>query len=113
MEQKKYPISYIFKFIANSFISLYYFFKYQPEVIVTTGTHTAVPMCYIAKNIWKQSHIYRNICKQNKRNSSRKTSVPNSRHICSTMGRNAQNISKISMLGVAILNDIRNIRNAR
>jgi hypothetical protein len=29
------------------------------------------------------------------------------------MGRNAQNISKISMLGVAILNDIRNIRNAR
>lgn len=46
---KKYPISYIFKFIANCFISLYYFFKYQPEVIVTTGTHTAVPMCYIAK----------------------------------------------------------------
>lgn len=46
---KKYPIRYIFKFIANSFISLYYFFKYQPEVIVTTGTHTAVPMCYIAK----------------------------------------------------------------
>ena len=46
---KKYPISYIFKFIANCFISLYYFFKYQPEVVVTTGTHTAVPMCYIAK----------------------------------------------------------------
>lgn len=46
---KKYPVSYIFKFIANCFISLYYFFKYQPEVVVTTGTHTAVPMCYIAK----------------------------------------------------------------
>lgn len=46
---KKYPISYIFKFLANCFISLYYFFKYQPEVVVTTGTHTAVPMCYIAK----------------------------------------------------------------
>ena len=46
---KKYPIKYIFKFFANCFISLYYFFKYQPEVIVTTGTHTAVPMCYIAK----------------------------------------------------------------
>ena len=40
---------YIFKFIANCFISLYYFFRYQPEVVVTTGTHTAVPMCYIAK----------------------------------------------------------------
>ena len=46
---KKYPIKYIFKFIANCFISLYYFFKFQPEVVVTTGTHTAVPMCYIAK----------------------------------------------------------------
>ena len=46
---KKYPIRYIFKFLANCFISLIYFFKYQPEVIITTGTHTAVPMCYIAK----------------------------------------------------------------
>ena len=46
---KKNPFIYIFKFIANCFISLYYFFKYQPEVVVTTGTHTAVPMCYIAK----------------------------------------------------------------
>lgn len=46
---KKYPISYIFKFMANCFISLYFFFKYQPEVVITTGTHTAVPMCYIAK----------------------------------------------------------------
>jgi UDP-N-acetylglucosamine:LPS N-acetylglucosamine transferase len=46
---KKYPIRYIVKFTANCFISLYYFFKYQPEVVVTTGTHTAVPMCYIAK----------------------------------------------------------------
>lgn len=46
---KKYPIRYIFKFLANCFISLYYYFKFQPEVVVTTGTHTAVPMCYIAK----------------------------------------------------------------
>ena len=46
---KKYPVKYIFKFLANCFISLYYFFKFQPEVIVTTGTHTAVPMCYIGK----------------------------------------------------------------
>lgn len=46
---KKYLFTYIFKFIANCFISLFYFFKFQPEVVVTTGTHTAVPMCYIAK----------------------------------------------------------------
>lgn len=46
---KKYPITYVFKFLANCLISAYYFFKYQPEVVITTGTHTAVPMCYIAK----------------------------------------------------------------
>ncbi len=46
---KKNLLTYPFKFIANCFISLHYFFKYQPEVVVTTGTHTAVPMCYIAK----------------------------------------------------------------
>lgn len=46
---KKHPLTYIFKFLTNCFISLYYFFRYQPEVVVTTGTHTAVPMCYIAK----------------------------------------------------------------
>ena len=46
---RKHVIKYIFKFIANCFISLYYFFRFKPEVIVTTGTHTAVPMCYIAK----------------------------------------------------------------
>ena len=51
---KKYPFIYIFKFIANCFISLYYFFRYQPEVVVTTGTHTAVPMCYIAKLFGKK-----------------------------------------------------------
>ena len=31
------------------FKSFYYFCKIKPKVIITTGTHTAVPMCYIAK----------------------------------------------------------------
>lgn len=38
---------YPFKFLANCIKSLYYYFKLKPEVVVTTGTHTAVPMCYI------------------------------------------------------------------
>lgn len=46
---KKHMIRYILKFSTNCVLSLIYFFKFQPEVIVTTGTHTAVPMCYIAK----------------------------------------------------------------
>ncbi len=38
---------YIFVCIYNFFKTIYLFFKYRPKVIVTTGTHTAVLMCYI------------------------------------------------------------------
>lgn len=46
---KDHKLTYIFKFLFNCFMSLYLFFKIRPKVIVTTGTHTAVPMCYIGK----------------------------------------------------------------
>ena len=46
---KSHLFSYIFKFTFNILKSLYLMIKLNPEVIVTTGTHTAVPMCYIAK----------------------------------------------------------------
>lgn len=40
---------YIFKFIFNFFKSLFLFIKIRPKYIITTGTHTCVPMCYIGK----------------------------------------------------------------
>ena len=43
------PITYFFKFGFNCIISLYLYIKLKPKYIVTTGTHTAVPMCYIGK----------------------------------------------------------------
>ena len=46
---KDHLLSYIFKFTFNCFKSLALFIKYRPKYIVTTGTHTAVPMCYIGK----------------------------------------------------------------
>ncbi|SDH62948.1 PssD/Cps14F family polysaccharide biosynthesis glycosyltransferase [Alteribacillus bidgolensis] len=46
---RNYPISYLFKFSFNCFKSLGIFLKERPDVVVTTGVHTAVPMCYIAK----------------------------------------------------------------
>lgn len=44
---RKYLFKYLFIFLFNIFKSFYLFIKYNPKVIVTTGTHTAVPMCYI------------------------------------------------------------------
>lgn len=42
-------IVYPFKFVFNCFKSLTLYIKLRPSYIVTTGTHTAVPMCYIGK----------------------------------------------------------------
>lgn len=40
---------YPFKFIFNCFKSLILYIKLRPSYIITTGTHTAVPICYIGK----------------------------------------------------------------
>ncbi len=54
---RKTPIRYFFILLFNFFKSLYLFFKLKPKVVVTTGTHTAVAMCYIAK-IFKSKVIW-------------------------------------------------------
>lgn len=46
---REYLFTYVFKFLLNILKSFYIFFKYQPDVIVTTGAHTSVPMCYIGR----------------------------------------------------------------
>lgn len=43
------PLTYIFKLLINCFISLFIYLKTKPDVIVTTGAHTAGPMCSIGK----------------------------------------------------------------
>lgn len=45
---KKNLFTYFFIFLFNIFKSFILYLKIRPDVIVTTGTHTAVPMCYIA-----------------------------------------------------------------
>lgn len=40
---------YPFKFIYNCLKSLVLYIKIRPKYIITTGTHTAVPICYIGK----------------------------------------------------------------
>ncbi len=45
---KKDILIYPFKLIYNSFKSLYFFLKIKPDVVITTGSHTAGPMCCIA-----------------------------------------------------------------
>ena len=48
---------YWFVFPFNCIRSFYLFLKYRPDVVVSTGSHTAVPMCYIA-HFFKKKVIY-------------------------------------------------------
>ncbi|MEA5017671.1 MAG: PssD/Cps14F family polysaccharide biosynthesis glycosyltransferase [Erysipelotrichaceae bacterium] len=54
---KDHLFSYIFKFSFNCLKSLWLYIKIKPKFIITTGTHTAVPICYIAK-LFKTKIIY-------------------------------------------------------
>lgn len=41
-------LRYVWVFMQMCILSLWYFYRFQPDVVVTTGAHTAVPLCYIA-----------------------------------------------------------------
>ena len=43
------PFLYPFRLLLNCFISLFLYFKIRPDYIISTGTHTAGPMCCIGK----------------------------------------------------------------
>ena len=44
-ERLRYP----FVFAYNVLRSVALFVRYRPDVVVTTGAHTAVPLCYVAR----------------------------------------------------------------
>ena len=44
---RQFLFRYIFVCLYNFFKTIVLFIKYRPKVIVTTGTHTAVLMCYL------------------------------------------------------------------
>ncbi len=50
-------LPYLLIFPINILISLFLFLKIRPDAIVTTGTHTAVPMCYIA-HFFKKKFVF-------------------------------------------------------
>jgi len=46
---KDHLFSYPFKLLFNCFKSLYLYIKIKPDFIITTGAHTAGPMCCLGK----------------------------------------------------------------
>ncbi len=54
---KDHMLKYVFIIPYNIIKSLILFLKFKPDVVVTTGAHTCVAMCYIAK-IFRKKVIY-------------------------------------------------------
>lgn len=54
---KDHMLKYIFVIPYNIVKSFIIFLKFKPDVVVTTGAHTAVAMCYIAK-IFRKKVLY-------------------------------------------------------
>ena len=46
---QKNKLTYAIKLLANCFVSLYYFIRFRPKFIISTGAHTTGPMCCIGK----------------------------------------------------------------
>ncbi len=73
---RKFIISYIFIFFYNVIKSLFLFIKHNPQIIITTGAHTAVPLCYIGW-LFRRKVIYiESFAKSNKPNFSGKIIYP-------------------------------------
>lgn len=54
---KDHMLTYPFKLFINCIKTVYYYFKIRPEFIVTTGAHTAGPMCVLG-HIFGSKVIY-------------------------------------------------------
>jgi len=51
---KDHLLPYLFIFPFNIIKSFFIYLKYKPDYVISTGTHTAVPMCKIAKMFKKK-----------------------------------------------------------
>ncbi|GFR36230.1 hypothetical protein [Thermobrachium celere] len=51
-------IKYIYIMLYNVIKSLFILLKERPDFIVTTGAHTALPMCYLGKLLRKKNYLY-------------------------------------------------------
>ena len=69
-------ISYFFKYSYIILKSIFLFLKIKPDVIVSTGTHTAVPMCYFGKILRKKVIYIETFANINKKTVSGKMIYP-------------------------------------
>lgn len=65
---KKNFLKYFFVNVVNAFHSVYTFFSFKPDVIVTTGANTAIPLCYLGRIFGKKVIFIESFAKRNGKN---------------------------------------------
>lgn len=68
--------TYIFKYFYLCLKTVYLYFKIRPKVIITTGTHTAGPMCIIGKIFGSKIIYIETIANTNKKTATGKLIYP-------------------------------------
>lgn len=86
---RKTKLLYPFVLLINSFLSLFIYLKFRPKIVITTGTHTAGPMCCIAKIFGGKVIYIETLANRTSKTATRQAFIPYCRYICCTMGRNA------------------------
>lgn len=73
---KKNFLKYFFVNVVNAFHSVYTFITFRPDVIVTTGANTAIPLCYLGRIFGKKVIFIESFAKRNGKNFSGKLAYP-------------------------------------
>lgn len=68
--------TYIFKYFYLCLKTIYLYIKIRPQYIVTTGTHTAGPMCYLGKLFGSKIIYIETIANVNKKTATGKLIYP-------------------------------------
>ena len=69
-------ITYLFKYFYLCLKTIYYYFKIKPKVIITTGTHTAGPMCILGKIFGSKIIYIETFANKNKKTATGKLIYP-------------------------------------
>ena len=57
LQQERKNIAFLFKFFANIVLSIYFFIKELPDVVISTGAGATIPTCILTK-LFRKKLIY-------------------------------------------------------
>jgi UDP-N-acetylglucosamine:LPS N-acetylglucosamine transferase len=104
--------TYIFKYAFTIIKSIFLYIKLRPKYIVTTGTHTALPICFFGKIFGSKIIFIETFANMNSKTMSGRIIYPIT-DLFIVQWESMQKIYPKAVLGGSIFNDISNVGNTR